>query len=689
MNGPVAMRGDEFFCGIAKRPPFTKLHPRVAAFFKDYFAREKAVSFGEQYVVNTHFPPYPSAAFDNLVEQFGLLGDAGHRRLYSVTLAVTNRCPFNCWHCYNAGRSQTDLPLAALQRLAAELQERGAVMVTLTGGEPLLRHDLADIAAAFGPRSCLILGTTGEGLTLERASELKASGVFAVGISLDSHLEAEHDRLRGRPGAFRSALRALGVARDAGLYPYAVAVATREFLPRERFLPFLRFAGAAGALEVHLLEPSASGRLAHRTDVLLTGPERRAIFQYQAEVAGDPALPILSSFAYLESAEAFGCGAGLTHLYIDGSGEVCPCNLVPLSFGNAAREPLGPILERMGQCFRRPRNGCVGKMLGSRLPNGALPLGPDRSQAVCDQHLPRAHALPRFFQIRDEVRNAEVGSAELRTAYDRVHGDYDGFWLTEAAAPVDRLIEQLPWRGDERVFEAGCGTGYATAQLARHAAEVVAVDLSEGMLGQARLRLAQERRTNVRSRRGDALAALDDAGRFDLVFSSWVLGYIPLAPFFAAARRSLVPGGRLAFIVHRENSPREPLEIFGELVAEDPTVLGKRVAFDFPSDAEQVQALATSAGFRVETATQGEIVFRYATAEQVLEHLLKSGAGTAFYDAIDPLRRPALTERFLNELRRRTDPGVEFTVRHEYVICVARTSDPPWSAADRFGWSGA
>ena len=666
------MRGDEFFSGIAKRPPFTKLHPRVAAFFKDYFAKEKVVSFGEQFVVNTHFPPYPSAAFEQLVEHFGQLGATATRRLYSVTLAVTNRCPFNCWHCYNAGRSQKDMPVTVLRELAAELQGRGAVMVTLTGGEPLLRNDLPDIAGAFDARSCLILGTTGEGLTRDRARELKSQGVFAVGISLDSHQEAEHDRLRGRPGAFQSALRALGMAHDAGLYPYVVSVATREFLPRERFIPFLRFAAEAGAQEVHLLEPSATGRLAGHTDVLLTATERRQIFDYQAEVARDSTLPILSCFAYLESPEAFGCGAGLTHLYIDGSGEVCPCNLVPLSFGNLAREPLGQILDRMGRCFCRPRTGCVGKMLGGWLPATALPLSPDQSLAVCEQHLPRTHALPRFFQIRDEVRGADVGAAELRTAYDRVHDDYDEFWLAAAAPPVDRLIEGLSWRGSERVFEAGCGTGYATAQLARRAAEVLAVDLSEGMLTCARMRLANQGRTNVRFQTGDALAALQAGGSFDLVFSSWVLGYIPLGPFLEAAHRALAVGGHLAFIVHKENSPQEPLEIFGELVAEDPTVLLKRVAFDFPRDADQVRTMASAAGFQIETVSEGKIVFHYATAQQVLDHLLKSGAGTAFYDAIDPARRGPLTERFLSKLIQRTGPGTDFEVRHEYVACVVR-----------------
>jgi len=119
------------------------------------------------------------------------------------------------------------------------------------------------------------------------------------------------------------------------------------------------------------------------------------------------------------------------------------------------------------------------------------------------------------------------------------------------------------------------------------------------------------------------------------------------------------------------------LEIFGELVAEDPAVLKKQVAFDFPRDTEHVRALLQAAGFEIQALWQDSIVFRYGTPEQVLEHLLKSGAGTAFHDAIDPARRPALTERFLQMLASRHAPGKGFEVRHEYVACVGNRLPAP------------
>jgi len=664
------MKGDEFFAEMSKRPPFTRLHPSTASFFKEYLANEKVIRFGEQFVVNTNLPPYPSGAFDGFADQFSHLGDVENRKLYSVTLAVTNRCSLNCWHCYNAGRSQIDLPLDKMKELAGDLQSKGSVMITLTGGEPLLRDDLEEIAAAFDDRSCVIVGTTGMGLTAERAERLKQSGVFGIGVSLDSASADEHDKLRGKSGAFDQACRAIQLAADAGLYPYVVAVATREFLDPECFFPFMEFAGSIGALEVHLLEPSASGKLADRSDVLLTGAERKMIFDYQTRIAADEKLPILSSFAYIESPEAFGCGAGLTHMYIDGSGEVCPCNLVPISFGNIANESLDAILAKMACHFRKPRTCCVGHMLAGKIPQDHLPTPCEVSDKLCEENLPKSHAIPRFFQTQLDATE-EVGRDELQSAYDRVYDDYDEFWLSKAAQAIEDLADKLTWRGDQRVFEAGCGTGYGTALLASRGGSVLAADISEGMISVARKRIESAGLENVEFVLGDALEVAGANGPFDLVFSSWVLGYIPLEPFFTAAYQALETGGKLAFLVHKENSPRQASELFAELVAKDPSVLTKRVSFDFPRDVQQIESQLTAAGFADLQPWQGAAVFQYDTARGVLEHLLKSGAGTAFHDAIDPDRRDALTDEFVDTLTARNPESAEFEAAHEFIACVA------------------
>jgi MoaA/NifB/PqqE/SkfB family radical SAM enzyme/SAM-dependent methyltransferase len=679
------MKGEDFFVEIASHPSLSRLHPRVGQLLKEYLAGEKAVRFGDQWVINAHMPPYPGRAFDRMAGN--LLGL--QKRLYSVTLAVTNRCCFDCWHCYNAGRSQKDLPLATLVSLVSDLQQRGVVMVTLTGGEPLLRADLEQICGAFDDRSTVILGTTGWGLTAERAHGLKDAGVFGVGISLDSDRPAEHDAKRGRDGAFGAALDALATAGGAGLYPYVVTVADAQMLRPERFIPFMEFAGRRGAVEVHLLEPSATGKLAGRTDAMLTDAHRQIILDYQRQVAAREDLPVLSTFTYLESPDSFGCGAGLTHIYVDGSGELCPCNLVPMSFGNVASEPLDAILDRMGRHFCQPRCRCAGRTLSPHIPEGHLPTDPATSATLCEEHLPGQHELPAIYRAVAESP-AQAGLAELREAYDRVHGDYDDFWVVQAGQPVADLVARLKLRGNERVFEAGCGSGFGSALLAQrldNGGSLLAVDLSEGMISQARRRLAQRnlvspgqagasqaarRPANVTLQHGDALDALRRQHDLDVVFTSWVLGYIPLGPFFAAAEAALARGGCLAFVVHRDNSPREPLDIFAKLVARNPGALRKRVAFDFPAGAAEIRDALGQAGLQAQSLWEGSVVFTYDSPQEVLDHLLKSGAGTVFHDALDPLMRPELERAFIEELAARHGGAATFQVIHDFAACIAQ-----------------
>ena len=398
------MKGDIFFEQFLNGSQLSKMHPKMALFFKDYFVNEKVILFNNRFVVNTHFPPYPSRAFDNLVEHFNMIGDITKRNLFSVTIAITNRCNYRCWHCYNAGRIKKNVPLSKLKELIVELQDLGVIHVTITGGEPMLRNDLEELASSFDNRTYLTLNTTGDGFTSDRARSLYDSGIFAIGVSLDSTDPIEHDSLRGRKGAFDASLEAIQLASQNNLYPYVIAVATKEFLVPDKFWDFLQFVSKVGALEVHLLEPTASGRLAGRSNVLLTQSDRDLILNYQKEVAQDDGLPILSSFLYLESPHNFGCGAGLTHLYIDGSGEVCPCNFIPLSFGNITSESLRCILDRMGQYFRKPRCICVGQLLSKHIHDDKLPIKAEKSIKICDSFLPKEHSTPRFFQVQHEIK---------------------------------------------------------------------------------------------------------------------------------------------------------------------------------------------------------------------------------------------------------------------------------------------
>jgi len=104
-------------------------------------------------------------------------------------------------------------------------------------------------------------------------------------------------------------------------------------------------------------------------------------------------------------------------------------------------------------------------------------------------------------------------------------------------------------------------------------------------------------------------------------------------------------------------------------------VLTKRVAFDFPRDRAHLREALEQEGLEVIDKWEGSAVFRYGTAREVLDHLLESGAGTVFYDAIDGKARDRLTGEFLSMLARQNGRRKTFEVKHDYLACIGRKTE--------------
>jgi len=102
------------------------------------------------------------------------------------------------------------------------------------------------------------------------------------------------------------------------------------------------------------------------------------------------------------------------------------------------------------------------------------------------------------------------------------------------------LLEQLGPQPGERILDLGCGTGQLTSEIASRGAQVLGVDLSAEMVGEARRKFPA-----LRFEVADA-RALRFSGEFDAVFSNAALHWIPEAePVVAGVARALRPGGRL------------------------------------------------------------------------------------------------------------------------------------------------
>ena len=160
----------------------------------------------ERFFPTLFTPYYPSLAYDRFLD--GIVKVSSGTPVPVVTnFAVTAKCPCRCWHCSFAGRSKlNDLSLEEMQKSIKAVQDLGAGVIGLTGGEPLLRKDLEDIIASIGEKSMPLLFTTGFELTPERVRRFKEAGLGIPVISLDHYTAEVHDQGRNRPGMFDTAL---------------------------------------------------------------------------------------------------------------------------------------------------------------------------------------------------------------------------------------------------------------------------------------------------------------------------------------------------------------------------------------------------------------------------------------------------------------------------------------------------
>jgi radical SAM protein with 4Fe4S-binding SPASM domain len=142
---------------------------------------------------------------------------------YSVSWNLTRRCNLECAHCYMSAFAGADtrdeLTTEECRRVVDEIAEVNPnVFLILTGGEPLLRRDIFDVAAyAADRRFTVVLGTNGVLLREKEARRLRAAGILGASISLDSTDRERHDRFRHLPGAWDGAVRATRVLQDEGL----------------------------------------------------------------------------------------------------------------------------------------------------------------------------------------------------------------------------------------------------------------------------------------------------------------------------------------------------------------------------------------------------------------------------------------------------------------------------------------
>lgn len=284
--------------------------------------------------------------------------DTTNNLLRLVAWEVTRRCNLNCAHC-RAGSERGPYPGEMDRAKCVEILEQislvGNPIVILTGGEPLLREDIFDLAekgTQLGLR--MVMATNGTLLTPELIERVKTCGIKRVSISIDGAHKDQHDHLRKVPGAFIGAMAGIRLLREAGLEFQINTTITRQNAGEIKDILELAVRLGAAAHHIFLLVPT--GRAKEMVSQEIEAQEYEELLHWFNQMRGKVPIQLKATCAphYYRilrqearakgeevrfdthglDAVTRGCLGGISFCFISHIGIVQPCGYLELNSGD-------------------------------------------------------------------------------------------------------------------------------------------------------------------------------------------------------------------------------------------------------------------------------------------------------------------------------------------------------------------
>ncbi len=306
---------------------------------------------------------------------------------------LTTGCNLRCVHCRATAQelaSPYDLSTPDALKVIEQVSSVSRPILILSGGEPLFRKDLFQLASHAVERGLLVaLATNGTLITPEVAGKIRASGIRRVAISFDGADAETHDAFRGIPGAFEGALRGLKNVQDAGVSTQINTTIARHNAHQLPDILAMALELGVDALHTFLLVPVGCGvdiadeqmvpaadyeKILHwfydreregRLELKATcaphyfrvrkqrevNERRAAQAQMDAPHPGALGADLKSRAAHPSrhpqmAAVTKGCLAGSGVCFISHRGEVFPCGYLPVKAGDLRTESFAEIWER-------------------------------------------------------------------------------------------------------------------------------------------------------------------------------------------------------------------------------------------------------------------------------------------------------------------------------------------------------
>lgn len=297
-----------------------------------------------------------------------------------VAWNLTRRCNLECAHCYiaagPAAQAADELTTAECLRIMDEIVAlNSSPMFILSGGEPLLRDDLATLARGAADRGAtVVIGTNGTLLTDEKIEELKDAGVMGVAVSVESLDSRYHDRFRHGHGSLAATLQA--VDRLAGRRLDFVVQTTLTHHNRDELASLVEWAAERGAVAFNAYFLVTTGR----------GEGVRAFTPHEVEGALEELVDLhqrylgrmmvrakcAPHFMRLVHQRAPGspilnyrtrCPCGVDYCRVTPDGKLTPCPYWPAVAGDLRQQSFEEVWNQ-APLFRELREGALGGRCG-------------------------------------------------------------------------------------------------------------------------------------------------------------------------------------------------------------------------------------------------------------------------------------------------------------------------------------
>ena len=284
--------------------------------------------------------------------------------LRMVAWEVTRSCNLACVHCRASalkGPYPGELATDQCLRLIDDIASFSKPVVILTGGEPLLRPDIFEIAQYGTDKGLrMVLATNGTLVTADSARKMIEAGIQRVSISLDGVDARRHDDFRKVPGAFAGALEGIEILKKAGMEFQINTTITKANIDQIEDILKLAIRLGAAAHHIFLLVPTGRGKDMADQEISPEDYERTLNWFYEQSLSCPIQLKATCAPHYFRilhqkqkgsrekgvgsfAAMTRGCLGGSSFCFISHTGQVQPCGYLEIDCGQIKQKSFREI----------------------------------------------------------------------------------------------------------------------------------------------------------------------------------------------------------------------------------------------------------------------------------------------------------------------------------------------------------